>query len=132
MGLQENLINGEELELELSKFFKASLSHDRAYYDFVNDKAYFEVKSCHVKIKNGKYGMRSGRFSIHKVSHELIAQEASEHGKHAIYIFLLIDENNQIIKKRILNWLSVNKLLLLLKPIPSRLDFQFKHEVILG
>ncbi len=132
MGLQENQILGEELELELASFFKATLSQNHAYYDFYNSKAYFEVKSCHVKIKNGKYGMRSGRFSIHKVSHELIAQEASEHGKHAIYIFLLIDENSQIIKKRILNWISVNKLLLLLKPIPSRQDYQFKHEVIFG
>jgi hypothetical protein len=132
MGLEDNRIAGEELDLELCSFFKGKISPEHSYFDFYTDKALFEVKSCHAKIKDGVgRKLRSGRFSIHKDSHDLIAMNASDQKKYAIYIFVLLDDKHQIIAKRILNWIAINKLLLILKPI-HRGDYQFKHEIIFG
>lgn len=126
-NLVENEILGKEIEMHYASKLKGKLSEDFSCYDIEANHAFYEVKCTHKIIKNGSGTNREGRFSIHADSHK----NMQEYYSPAFYIFVLLDENHNIISEKTLPFLVVDELLKNHKPI-SRGDYQIKHSLIFG
>lgn len=132
MGLKDNEILGLKIESSICTNYNGMLSQAHSSYDFSTSTNLYEVKSCHSLVKNGKETKpRSGRFSIHKDSHECLSILASNENKIPTYIFVILDQENNIVIQKEFSYQFIDDLLKKLKPI-KRGDYQINYKLIFG
>lgn len=123
----------DEIELNIKE--KPTFPNDiHANYDFSTSLALYEVKSCHVTIKDGfskqkKQSTRNGRFFIHGDSHKQLKEMTDILNKKAWYIFILLDNDDKIIKRKWFDWWDVQ---LILQRCKRRKigDFMVDHKLV--
>lgn len=134
LGCSIEKIVADEIERETGEkpVFPAN---KRGIYDFEVKSALYEVKSCHVKIRDGFYKRkqrqeyRNGRFWIFNQTHESLREAAENSGKQALYVFVLLDGNHQINNKKTLTWQTVHKIISTIKP-RTHGDYGINHKLI--
>ena len=131
MTLKHNEELGKKIEKCIASNYANSIfpKAPNLSYDFSTPKLIVEVKSCHIHTKDRKNLTRIGRYYIHKNSHEALKRIAEEQHKTPVYVFVILNKDDEIADSKELPYDPINVLLNCV-PLLKRGDYVFSLQHI--